>query len=211
MNRRRLPLIVEQSLASVRHTRSQLAESFERELRMAANEAKTSITCREGCSNCCYHPVHITALEGALLYRYLADNGRWTPSVQERIRAHAERTRDLPYEVWFLSVIPCPLLDEKTKKCTAYKGRPFFCRATFALGDPDLCHPHKIEETEMVPRDRMVAAFHNEQAKVMRKHQLTTIIMPLSVAVLMGEKIVNGTIDLEQADVEVLREYAEVR
>lgn len=209
--RRRLPLVTEQSLATLRFVRTQLASDFDRELQDAAADGKLRLSCRVGCANCCYHPVMITAIEGALLYRHIAERGRWTPSFQQRVREHATKTRDLPMAVWFLSAIPCPLLDDKTKKCTAYEGRPFACRATYAFGDPDDCHPHRIEKAGLVNRKEVTSQYHTEQTKIASKHGLQMVVMPLSAALLLGEKIINGEVDLEDSDVSILRDYMEIR
>jgi Fe-S-cluster containining protein len=203
--RRRLPLVAEQTLGNVRRVRAQLAGDFERELQQAARNAGTKTSCRAGCANCCFHPVLITALEGVLMYRWLAEHGRWTPSVQARIREHSETTRDLEFSVWFLSVIACPMLDEKTKRCTIYAARPHTCRVTFAFGDPDNCHPHRIEQSGLVNKAEVVGAYHREQAKIIKRHGLRVVLMPISMAILMGEKIVSGEIELEGADLAALR------
>jgi hypothetical protein len=155
--------------------------------------------------------VLITALEGVLLYRWLASHGRWTPSFQARIREHASKTKDLAFEVWFLSVLPCPLLDETTKRCTAYAARPYLCRVTYSLGAPEKCHPHKIEQSGLVNKQAVVKTFHSEQSKIVKKHGLQMVLMPLSTAILIGEKIHTGQIELEAADIEILRQFGDVQ
>ncbi len=209
--RRSLPLVAEQSLGNLRRIRTQLSTDFDRELQTQTLSGKGSITCRAGCSNCCYHPVLITALEGVLLYRWLAEHGRWTPSVQAQIKAHADSTKDLDFSVWFLSIIACPLLDEKTKRCTAYSARPYTCRVTYSLGDPENCHPHRIEKTGLVNKQEVMASYHREQDKIVSRHKLKMVLMPISLAIIIGEKIVRGEIDLEAADMTTLQEYARGR
>lgn len=209
--RRRLPLVTEQSLAQLRQIRTQLSTDFERELLQQTREAKVSLTCRAGCANCCHHPVLISAIEGTLIYRWLAERGRWTPSLRARLKEHAEKTKDLPFEVWFLSVIPCPLLDEKTSRCSAYQARPYPCRVTYSIGDSENCHPHKIDETGLVNKREVMATYHREQNQVARKHGLQMVLIPLSMAVLLGERVVKGEIELDDTDREVLREYEDVR
>lgn len=204
--RRRLPLVTEQSLAALRRTRAQLSSDFDRELFGTLGVSNLAVSCRVGCSNCCYHPVLITAMEGALLYQWLAERGRWTPSLQAKIKEHADRTRDLSYEVWFLSMVPCPMLDETTRKCTVYEGRPYACRVTYSLGDPDKCHPHRIGESGIVNKQEVMLTYHREQSKVARKHGLQMVLMPISLALRIGERIVNGKLDLESADLAILEE-----
>jgi len=205
MARRRLPLLVEHSLAAILSARVEVAGAFERKLR---DEAPTKpITCKSGCSHCCYHPVHITALEGAVLYRQLVARGRWTPSFREQVAAHAERTHDLTFELWMLSMIPCPLLDEKTSMCTAYSARPLNCRVTFSQGDPHLCHPHRVTASGIVNKREPITEFYEKLRSSIKRHGITLISMPLSVGLLIGEKIVTGEIDVEATDLEVLKQY----
>jgi Fe-S-cluster containining protein len=207
MARRKLPLLVEHSLATVVSARVEVSTDFERKLRDEASKTGKPVSCESGCAHCCYHPIHITALEGAVLYRQLVARGRWTPSFQETIRVHAARTYDLPYELWLLSMMPCPLLDEKTAMCTAYDARPLVCRTTFSTGDPYNCHPHRITDSGLVSKREPVETFHARVRASIKRHGITMIIMPLSVALLIGEKIVTGEIDIEAADVEVLKQY----
>lgn len=208
--KRKLPLLVEHTLSTLRFARSQISVEFDRELRLKLDEAGAGVACREGCANCCYHPMLITALEGLQLYQWLTEHGRWTPSVRNRVREHAETTKDLPQAVWFLSLIPCPLLDTTKFTCTAYEGRPFTCRVTYSAGDPNDCHPHRIEDSGTINKQLVLAKFHGAQAQAARKFGLHMIVMPLSMAVLLGERIAKGEVDLENADAEIIREYGGV-
>lgn len=206
--KRKLPLLTEQSFATLRHTRIQLATEFETQTKLQVQEAGGKISCKSGCANCCYHPVLITAIEGVLLYRWLASHGRWTPSLRASLKEHADKTRDLNHSVWFLSAIPCPLLG-KDAMCSAYEGRPFQCRATFSFGNPGDCHPHRIDDAKLVDRQEAMAKYHSIQAKIAKKHGLQMVILPLSAAILLGERISSGELDLEEADLEVLRTLVE--
>lgn len=204
MNRRKLPIFAEHSLADVASTRVELSTRFKEETQM-----KDGITCRPGCAHCCYHPVHLSVFEGVLLYRHLVATGRWTPSFKAKIAQHADTTRDLTYEIWLLSMIACPLLDGKTKRCSVYPMRPFACRVTYSNGDPHFCHPHRILSSGIVNKAEVTREFHARQQTAVRRHDLTMIIMPLSVALLIAERIENGEFDLEGADMAILREYVE--
>jgi len=111
--------------------------------------------------------------------------------------------------MWFMSMIPCPLLDEKTKKCTAYEGRPFQCRATYSTSPSMYCHPHEILQTGIVDRQTAMSKFHVEEVKAMRRHGLVLFLMPLSVAVLMGERVASGELRLEDAESALVLAYGE--
>jgi len=149
----------------------------------------------------------MTALEGAVMYRQIVAMGRWTPSLQQALKEHSERTYDLSYEIWLLSMIPCPLLDEKTSRCKVYEARPLACRVTVSVGDPHLCHPHRIMQSGILNKREPLHEFHERVRSSIKRHGITMILMPLSVALLLGAKIVTGEIDIETADLEVLRQY----
>ncbi len=202
MARRKLPVLTEHSLASVVTARVTLAAEFKESI-------EGTISCRSGCSDCCYHPVQISISEGILLYRHLVSSGRWTPSFRATMEEHARTTRDLSYEVWLLSLIPCPLLDPGTKKCTVYSHRPFQCQVTYSTGDPYNCHPHRIMASGLVNRQKVMNDFNEQVIRAIRKHGITMINMPLSVAVLLGEKVVAGEFEMDGSDMATFRDYLE--
>lgn len=207
--KRKLPILAEHSLANVLSARVEISTRFQEATQRKAIEAHKAITCHTGCASCCYHPVHISALEGVLLYRSIVARGGWTPSFKTKVADHANKARDLPYGVWLLSMLACPLLDEKTRKCTSYDSRPFACRVTVSMGDPHNCHPHRILDASIENKTEITAEFHARERAAISRHGLTMIIMPLSVALLVGEGIVRGDFDLEGADMALLRDYAE--
>jgi Fe-S-cluster containining protein len=204
MSRRKLPILAEHSLADVLTTRIRITSEFREEI-----QQQDTITCTPGCSHCCYHPVHMSIFEGVLLYRHLVASGRWSPSFKAKIEEHANSTRDLSYEIWLLSLIACPLLDQKTNRCTVYSARPFACRVTLSTGDPFECHPHRVLNSGIQSKTEVTRAFHARQKADFRRHDLTMIIMPLSVALLIGERIESGQFDLEGADMAILQAYIE--
>lgn len=118
-------------------------------------------------------------------------------------------TMSLANEVWLLANLPCPLLTPKNR-CMAYDARPFNCRATLSVGDPAYCHPHRlVSGSGIVPRVEVLAAFHDVETKLLKRHGLFHLTMPISSAVLLAEKVVSGSIDLEGADRAFVAEYKE--
>ncbi len=199
--RRKLPILVERSLGDLRSTRLEKAGAFEQETR-----DHLGISCSAGCASCCYHPVRISILEGILLYRYLVDRGRWTPSFRQKLLSTAGLTENLAFDVWLLSNIPCPLLDDKNR-CRAYDARPFNCRAILASGDPFYCHPHRVAEgSGIVSRVAALESFHAEETALLKKHGLFHLLMVIPRAILMAERIISGELDLENVDRQFLKE-----
>jgi Fe-S-cluster containining protein len=176
---------------------------------LSLRATKTRVTCTVGCASCCYHPVSISILEGILIYRWLKDHNKWTTKLKQKLQDVADRQYGTSYEVWLFALIPCPLLTED-KKCSAYEARPLICRAYYAKGDPHYCHPHRLgSSTQIVDRTTVVEPYHEEQEKILRRHQLQFLTMPIGTAVLLGEKVCNEEINLGAIDRHLFREYVE--
>ena len=201
--KRRLPLAVEKSLASLKNLRLNVANNYQREL----SSSDVKVACKKGCSNCCYHPVLITVLEGLLIHRWLVAHGRWSKQIQTLLANHAEKTKDLPFELWFLSMTACPLLD-KEGRCSVYEARPEVCRLTYSLAEPENCHPHQISETSMLNKQAVLSTYHQEQGKIAQGQGLSMTLLPLSLAILIASKVESGEVELGQIDYTILKEYA---
>lgn len=189
MARRRLPIFTERTLAETK------ADQVSDQHRLRDPLGKVS--CRVGCSNCCSHAVYATLLEGMLTYQSLARRGRWTPSLRKRLEEHARTTWDLSPVVWHLMNLVCPLLEQN--QCSAYQARPFSCRATFSAGDPADCHPHRVNQAPLViPKRDALETFYAKQHRLLRRHGLDLFLFPLSKAILLGEQVSTGAVDIEQ-------------
>lgn len=187
---RRLPLLVEQSLAQARTMRTDLANKYDLQVKASVN-----VACHKGCHHCCYHPITVSLLEAVTLYRWLQENGIWN-SVRTKMQEMADQTRGLSFEVWMLSLIPCPLLQDGV--CRAYEARPFACRVTYAVGDPHYCHPHRLsDETGILPKGPLFQILEQEETNILRRHRLGTLRLPLAQALLYGEQIARGDLELE--------------
>lgn len=186
MAKRKLPLLTERSLAQTKAASVQFA-----------NDLKLpEVSCKAGCAHCCSYPLYISILEGMILFRYLTNRGHWTPTLRKKLEQHSTQTYDLPAEIWLLTDIPCPLLD-KNNKCSAYAVRPFSCRTLYAISEARLCHPHRMANAHYVSRDDATAVFREAEARILARHKLPLMGMPVSKAILLGEKIINGEGDLE--------------
>jgi Fe-S-cluster containining protein len=187
MARRKLPVLTERSLAQMKAERIQISSEVDAKL--------PEVSCKAGCHACCSYPIYISILEGILLYRHLTARGHWTAQFRKKLERHADQTFDLSANVWLLLDLPCPVLDKG--KCLAYEARPFTCRTLYARSDPKLCHPHRATEGSFVDRKDATARFRAAERKILGRHQLSLLGMPISKAILLGEKIVNGEGDLE--------------
>jgi Fe-S-cluster containining protein len=139
--------------------------------------------------------VFLTLLEGVALYQHLQSNALWSQKLKQSFEQHSQLTRGLATEVWALSLIPCPLLDAEGL-CRAYEERPFACRVTYSIGNPSDCHPHTLGPGMVAKRD-LFEAITPTEAALLRQHHLNHFRLPLSTAVLYGEKIATGELELE--------------
>jgi len=123
-----------------------------------------AISCREGCTHCCYHYVTVSLAQGIvivdhlykrkdLLKRFLDRYDEWHKRAEslsdgiDRIRTQAlsssapidqviAETRPLSNR-YFASNIPCPFL--ASDRCSIYPLRPPSCSAHHAVSPPDWC------------------------------------------------------------------------
>ena len=204
--KRKLPAKVEHAVADV-HARSLgLADEFERDLRGAVSEVKTAIMCKAGCAHCCSYPLYVSVLEAIPTYRQLRDCGRWTPARRKKLQAHADTTVALAPEIWLLSLIACPLLDNGS--CVAYSTRPLTCRATYSTGDPLRCHPHRMDATpSIIPKTSILEALSKEEIRVFKSLDASLVSMPLSKALLAAEALCEGDLEFDALNAWVYKEY----
>lgn len=201
--KRRLPVLLESSIGQVRAKRGDLAQKFETQVRIKTR----STSCRKGCADCCYHPVTISILEGIILYRALLDSQQWTLKLRETLRETSERQYGISYAVWLLSLIPCPLLNEK-KECRVHAARPLNCRTYYATSDPHHCHPHRLgDSTKILPRSEPVEAFAKAEEAILRRHHLQFLKIPIGSAVLLAERLCKEEITIDQVDRILFEEY----
>jgi len=187
--KRHLPVFIDQTLTRVRVAQQDFSESF--------SEDMGDYTCKKGCSHCCSHPLLISFAEGAILYRSLRDNGAWGSGMVESLKTHSEVTLGLHPEVWLASEMPCPLL--KASLCSAYSARPLQCRTKFSRGDPDMCRATTAFEAPLANNVDLVRNFNDLEHSLFRAIKGKHWLMPLSTALLIGERISEGNLKPEEA------------
>lgn len=167
---------------------------------------KNLISCSKGCSNCCYQPVVISVLEGMRLYEALQAENLWNLALRESLQKHADLSFAVP-ELVALATLACPLL--KDSACSVYKSRPFVCQTLVAYGDPHFCHPHRMDadRANLADREGIVSEYLAFEAKSLRARRVQMVLLPLSLAVLVGAKLLEGTLALEDLDSHLMQEY----
>jgi Fe-S-cluster containining protein len=95
-------------------------------------------SCTSGCVNCCHVKVLAQVAEGARAYLHLKAAGRWSPALEERLRAADATLTARTHRAVLEERIPCVFLDPRGR-CRIYPVRPTACAVTFALDDPARC------------------------------------------------------------------------
>lgn len=195
---KKLPILLEKTLAEVKALQSDTGLAFHE----TVSNTSSRLTCKKGCANCCYHPLLISLVEGILLYRNLVGNGKWSPGLKKRLRDHRDRVRGLAFEVWLLSMTPCPLL--KDDLCEGYASRPIHCRTTYSTRKAVGCHPHTLGEG-LVYNTTVVAQYNLELSQLLKRAEEKSPLMPISDAVLLGERVSNQDLTFSEAVQEYLQ------
>lgn len=197
---RKLPVLAEQAVGSVQAEVSARSQTFERDLRR-----DKKLSCRPGCSNCCYLPIEVSLLEAIPIYRELVRRGRWTPAFTKSLREHSEKTTLLAPAIWLLTRIPCPLLVDD--RCSVYGIRPFHCRTMWATGDPFYCNGQNFgPQTSIVPKDEFMGDFMAYVEMASKQAGVAPYTLPISRALLVAERVVNGSLDARDIILEIARE-----
>jgi len=154
------------------------------------DEAETPISCRKGCSHCCYLLIEVDWYEAMILAKWVMeqDEAKRTPLIKS-IRANAKEARalfskakvgktfmqptdkdaDIPdalfNDYFFKKRRPCPFLEEGA--CTVYSHRPSPCRLHVVTSPSEYCSadPEYAEKEIDVPES--VEAIAEEIGPVM--------------------------------------------
>lgn len=204
MGKRHLPVVVEQGLGRLRINRTRATTSLFHRIGMDA------VTCRKGCDHCCHYPVRVSIFEGILLYRELQRLQLWNGRLKQALERHSRQTYELAPEVWLLADIPCPLLAEH--QCTAHGARPFVCRMTVSVGDPDLCRPAQFGRGSFVAHPDESSGYGVEVQSAARSAQSRLLHqqVPISTAVLLGHHVVENGVGVEDIDRVILSRLEQV-
>jgi uncharacterized protein len=122
----------EMSIAySVHRDMQEIINKFLRE-----NEVSKDVTCKQGCSFCCYLNVDISHSEAKLLLYYAEELGIEVDWELIQKQSNAKSINQLKF-----SDRKCPFL--KDGACSVYEHRPASCRKYHVVTDPKLCDTQK--------------------------------------------------------------------
>lgn len=198
-----LPVNFEQTLGQIKAAYLKSASDYEHLIRV-----RDRVSCRKGCSHCCYYPVLMSIPEALLLYRGIVRKRLWTNKLKADFEKSADRVLGLNLEVWILSKIPCPLLDESAGTCKAYDVRPFSCRTVYSINDPHYCDPsHSSGLPPLLDRKEAIKGMVEVETKLLARHRIGRIVLPLATSVLLAARLDKGDIDFATLGAIVWKEY----
>lgn len=104
-----------------------------------ASPHKAKWECASGCAYCCHMPVHLTAIEAALVAAHILeafdDDAR--QAAAEKLQETAGRLDGLSETEFKDARNPCALLDDEGR-CSVYTARPLACRGFHSMS-ADVC------------------------------------------------------------------------
>jgi Fe-S-cluster containining protein len=172
------------------------------------------ITCRKGCTNCCFHYVAVPLTHGMAIVDYLYDRKellkqflhnyeKWChkgydiSNVIDHTRGHAFSAsmpiNDIiavtrPLSMRYLQMgIPCPFLVNDT--CLIYPVRPFPCSGQYSVTPADWCN-HNTEEKpviyQLVPDDE-------DLLKILQLADPKMMVYEITLPVMIYKLLTEGT------------------
>lgn len=119
------------------------------------------VSCKAGCSMCCYQPVEIKKSEGMVLFDRIKEDLSRFPIHNLKKQAEAKTMGEfykLPYQLR-----KCVFLGNDGL-CQVYDIRPLMCRGYLSVDDPEKCN------TEFVTRDiaRTICLGHEKTASAIQ-------------------------------------------
>lgn len=146
--------------------------------------------CKPGCYSCCFRLVYVSIAEAVIILDHLKLNGIWDET-KNRCIALLKITQKSSPVSWFKMRIECPVLDPKTKTCTAYDVRPPPCSTHFVKSDPEGCDPWSLKpvEYELAAMSDIYIKYEEEISRSLDSYGILSYRLPMSVALLFAERI----------------------
>lgn len=153
-------------------------------------KADEKVSCKRGCTHCCYMLTSIHMLEGRLIAEELMSRPHWrrvakslSVAAHQGLEVHGSRNDYLKAK------IPCPLLDLDTKDCTVYDVRPSVCRNYFVASPPEKCAPEYDEPDVRIFNTNMLVATALKFCVDVSGGQMVVAPIPLMVLWCMSELV----------------------
>jgi Fe-S-cluster containining protein len=149
----------------------EVLDLFEKYQKVVVNASEYTVSCRRGCSHCCYHWVEdVNSFEAQIIAQYVTKHlSHKIETIVEQCRedekllthienltlekiAHGNQAAGLDHIDLVLSVFyqmkkSCPLLLE-SGVCSIYRVRPLTCRIYMSFSDTVLCDPQYQDQDD---------------------------------------------------------------
>ncbi|MBN1819007.1 MAG: YkgJ family cysteine cluster protein [Sedimentisphaerales bacterium] len=174
-----------------------LSDLISRQMEIALKGYNKHVSCRRGCSHCCYYMVPVSLAEAF----QITEETRELPDVlrQQILRSfqkagycllnhHPPKAEHFPARQiaylralsdWYRSLhLACPFLVHHV--CGIYHSRPLTCREYWALSDPSYCHTGSENGVRTAPLPVRIAEVLSEVCTRLTGTD-QTMLLPLSV------------------------------
>ena len=181
--KRHLPILVDMAASEIHAISTRAVRDF-----LGNVKEHGKLTCKPGCSNCCYHPHVISVLEGITIYRQMRKASLWTTTLEKALKEHSAKIGSLSVGIWALAEISCPLLT-KDNLCSIYPMRPGSCQVTVSRDTPDSCHPHNLGESLLNRDSYFKTVTPAERSQLVDRLKKPYIRLPISTALLIAKSL----------------------
>ena len=137
------------------HELKQLLDGLELATRKALDEfcrrSGKRISCRKGCSACCYLLATGMPAEGVVLAEAVLARPDYLNILQRARECMLKGAKVYDRVEWMRLKIPCPVLDLATGECLCYDARTACCRFHFSVSPPENCSLEATDKTVIYP------------------------------------------------------------
>lgn len=163
------------------------------ELKYGLKRADITLSCKPGCSYCCYMITAVNVFEGMLLAREVLKTKGWV-NIAKACREIVLKEEETGYNrgAYFQKRIPCPLLNTDTKLCQFYAARPAACRLHAATSDPILCSQENREGVIIALNTAYLQAKFSRLTLEASKVNAVVCPLPLMLLFCMGLRATNS-------------------
>lgn len=155
------------------------------------------ISCKAGCSGCCYLMAMTTLPEAVAIAEYFLEDIQRRQSIPLLMRSLFAQIEQMPSgmisevrQKYFEKKVPCTFLDTETNLCTIYSVRPSACRWHLVVSDPKLCQPEAgLQTVARVDTKQADVKAMGEALRVSNQVKMPFHVAPLPVMMMWAFKL----------------------
>lgn len=188
-----------------RRAARELLEHFDKrknELDRHVRSTQERISCKKGCSACCYQFAMVAFPEAVAVVQHSLDNGTPVEELRATIEEWMKQTpAGVTKEDYWLEQHACRYLDKEAGTCTVYDSRPGACRYYMVSSDPVLCGPvGNGQQVRFINNQRFEFEALNEVGRISEKYGIPVGLTPIPIGSWWALKLLTeGTAEFERA------------